>query len=308
MRIGVIRNLASHAHRRRPPAPPPPGLTFAEPSTSSALKAALADFAQREIDVLVIDGGDGTVREVVTALPAAFGGATPMLALLPSGKTNLLAQDVAYGGARPSKLAEFVDQVSRAAVDERFVLRRPMEIAWTQGGHSPLRGFFFGTAAFRRATKMAEKVHQFGAFQQPAVALTLAGSAIRVLTGKTGEPWRQGEPVTLAVDYGPPRAGDRFVVLASTLERFPLRLRPFGPAAGPLRYLDVDAPPRQLPAALPKVLSGLAGSWLSRHGYRRGGAERLSLDLTEPFVLDGEEFPLGEVTLTAGAALRFVTS
>ena len=40
-----------------------------------------------------MDGGDGTLREVLTALPGAFA-TPPLLAVLPSGKTNILALDL----------------------------------------------------------------------------------------------------------------------------------------------------------------------------------------------------------------------
>src|SRR3546814_18768147 len=51
----------------------------------------LERIAAEGVDLLVVDGGDGTVRDVISAAPAAFGDRMPRMAILPSGQTNALA-------------------------------------------------------------------------------------------------------------------------------------------------------------------------------------------------------------------------
>ena len=46
------------------------------------------------IDYLVVDGGDGTVRDVLTCGAGIFGESWPTLIVLPNGKTNALAADL----------------------------------------------------------------------------------------------------------------------------------------------------------------------------------------------------------------------
>ena len=65
-------------------------------TTAAAYRATLA---RDGLDLLVIDGGDGTVRDVISLLPHTFGEAPPLLAVLPSGKTNVLAIDLGTPGA-----------------------------------------------------------------------------------------------------------------------------------------------------------------------------------------------------------------
>jgi diacylglycerol kinase (ATP) len=93
-RIGVVRNPKSHGNRVHPPGPPPEGVRLVEPFGREALRSALEDFAREGLDLLVIDGGDGTVRDVISLLPHTFGEDLPLLAVLPSGKTNVLAIDL----------------------------------------------------------------------------------------------------------------------------------------------------------------------------------------------------------------------
>src|SRR5215208_4782915 len=56
---------------------------------------ALRTIARVRPKVLVINGGDGTVQAALTELynGAQFGDAPPPVAVLPSGKTNLIAFD-----------------------------------------------------------------------------------------------------------------------------------------------------------------------------------------------------------------------
>src|SRR4028119_791492 len=63
---------------------------------------ALRTIAQVRPKVLVINGGDGTVQAALTELynGGHFGETPPPVAVLPSGKTNLIALDLgARGGA-----------------------------------------------------------------------------------------------------------------------------------------------------------------------------------------------------------------
>src|SRR5215213_8230462 len=61
---------------------------------------ALRIIARIEPKVLVINGGDGTVQAALTELHNGdhFGDHTPPVAVLPSGKTNLIALDLGAQG------------------------------------------------------------------------------------------------------------------------------------------------------------------------------------------------------------------
>jgi hypothetical protein len=308
MRVGVVRNPASHANRRRPRPAPEGDVLFAEVPDAAAMAETLREFARQETGLVVLEGGDGSLRDMITALPAAFGEAQPLLAVVPAGKTNLLARDLGLASLDTLPLERLLQAAREPVAPERVKVRRAVKVEWADGGHAAAHGFFLGAAAFRRATDMAQTVHSFGAFQRPAIAMTLAGVFARVLAGGPDDPWRAGEPMALAVDGQPQPGGRRFLFLASTLKRFPLNFRPFGATDGGLRYLDVDAPPRRLGAAVKGVMAPEPPAWLAAEGYRQGGGERLDLVLEEAFVLDGEVFPGGALQIEAGPPLRFVAS
>ncbi len=300
MSAGVIRNPRSHANRGSQ-APSPGGALLAEPATPEALSQDLRDFAAQGVELVVIDGGDGTVREVLSALPGAYGGHTPLLAVLPNGKTNILALDL---GARAGWSLEAA--LARAATPEARKTRPPLEVSWTGGGQPDLRGFVFGTGAFVRATRLSKAVHRMGAYHSASVALTLAGAMGGVLFGGQRDEWRRGGDLSLRMDGGAARDGARFLMMATTLKRLPFGLQPFGPPREGLKVLDVDAPPRRLALALPALLRGRDAPWLAASGYRRGRATDLVLSLDQEIIVDGEIYPGGQITIREGQPLSFV--
>ena len=295
MRVGLIRNPKSHRNLGRARAQPlPAGVMGAEPDSQEDLREALAAFAEAKVEALAIEGGDGTVRDILSLLPDLFE-TPPMLAVYPLGKTNVLARDL----GPPPRLPALAAGIARPTQ------RRPLELTWPDGEHAPVRGFILGAAAYRRATEMSRQVNRAGVFQTASVALTLALALNRALTGRPDNEWRAGEEIAVAVDGGPPNGGRRFLLLASTLDRLPLGAKPFGAAPEGLGWLDIEAPARRLSAMLWPVLRGRDDPRLGPLGYRRGGAQRLSLGLSQPFIVDGELFPAGRVDVALGDPIRF---
>jgi hypothetical protein len=221
---------------------------------------------------------------------------------LPSGKTNVLALDL---GIRPGwTLDATLARITRGPLNLKT--RRPLALGWAGDEQADLAGFIFGLGAFVRATQMSQSVHRMGAFHSLAVALTVVGAAFGALFGQDGDGWRQGVRASLSIDGRETTLAPRFVVLATSLKRLPLGLRPFGPPQDGMKVLDVAAPPRRLALALPAVLMGRAETWLRRQGYRRSLAERVVVSSPAPVVVDGEVFPGGEIAIGLGAPVRFL--
>ena len=301
-RVGVITNGKAHrnlARAKRETAVLPSAWTA--PQTHGELSDTLASFAAQGINALIIDGGDGTVREVITAALPHFPKAFPTLAVVPSGKTNALALD----------LGTPTDWTVTAAVDAirngRIKQRAPLEI-WRNGSTAPdLRGFLFGAGAFVRATKLAQRVHRLGAINSLAVGLSLASAITQTYFGKKGNVWREGESMRIETADGQQFERSFYIVLGSTLERLPLGIKPFGANRGGMKLLGIDAPPQRMLVSVPMLLAGSEAQWLARAGYHRTTAETLGLSLKDGFILDGEFYPGGDLILKKGTALNFAT-
>ena len=302
MRVGVIHNPRSHRNRARSPGPLSPDVIHAAPETPEALATALEAMAEARVDLLIVDGGDGTLRDVLTHAWPAFEGWLPLLAVVPHGKTNVLARDLGI----PARWS--VEAAIAAARSPKRRATRPMLEVTREGDAQPaLRGFVFGTGAYAGATRMATGAHRIGVIDSLAVGAALIGAVFSTAFGGT-RGFGAGARLGLALDGGPSDVRQRFLILASTLERFPLKFRPFGRPRPGLKVLDVDAPPRRLIPALGPILAGREPAWLERAGYRRHSPQTASLHGLEAFVLDGEVYPGGDVTVRQGPAVTFVTA
>jgi len=302
IRAGLIHNPRSRLNRAAgAPRAVPEGLLLESPRDRKALDGALAHFAQEGLELLIIDGGDGTVREVLTRAPAHFRSGLPTLAVLPSGKTNALAFDLGAPRHWPLQAALASAEAGRVAH------RRPIEVI-RAGAEAPLvRGFIFGAGAFVRGVDLAQRAHKLGAFEGLAVGLTLGAAGVQTLFGGPRSGWRSGERMRLRLDDAPSVEGDVFLLFASTLQRLPLGIQPFGPRnAETIGTLSIEAPPKRLSLALRPLLTGRDAPWLERAGYQRRNVERMDVDLERGFVLDGETYAGGELTVQAAPPLAFV--
>lgn len=297
---GVIRNLKSHRNQKGGAAGAPAGVLEALPQDADELHETLAWFASSGVGLIVMDGGDGTVRDVLSRLPPAYLAKPPKFAVLPKGKTNALALDLGMG------MNTRLEAVLAAAQAGRFKGRHCLEVV-RKGAEAPeLRGFLFGIGAFVRWTELAQKTHGLGFFNNAAIGMTIAGAAARLLTAGPSDTWRQGEAATVAFDGGEVLSQDWFLILSSSLKRFPLSLKPFGAPHEGLKVLSVAAPPRHLGLAALQVFRGSQASWLARAGYRRDDADRVALSWTGDFTLDGEIFAGGDLEVRQGPELEFV--
>lgn len=301
-KIGVLSNPRSHRNRltgvKAPPADA--ALTVEQPRSPAELANVLARFADEGIDLLIIDGGDGTVRDVITAAAGLFTGWMPRLAVVPSGKTNALALDLGI----PRDWT--VEDAIAAARANRFAERAPIEIRRRDGEETPpVRGFLFGAGAFVRATSLAQRTHRAGAFNGLAVGLSLSLALAQTFFGSAGNSWRVGERMRIRSDDG--READRhfYILVGSTLENLPLGLKPFGEPRPGLKVLAVDAPPKRMAFHVPALLAGSERAGLRKAGYHRGDPKRFDVSLASGFILDGEFYPGGDLTVAAGEPLLF---
>jgi hypothetical protein len=311
--LALIINPRSRHNRGAPTVERGPPVPAAKPLTRQELIEALKRFSASDIRVLAIDGGDGTVREVVSVLPEVYGsGRMPALAILPSGYTNVIAADVGTPGHGDRGLARLVAALGGDGPALRTVERPSLEVR-RRGADIPiLRGFFFGAAAFTHATREFFRKRRLEPLAgSAAVGLFMGASLLRAfLPGRRRVLWLAGESMSVSVDgRNGPQADRHFLVLATTLRRLVFRLWPFwGPDVEGLRWLDIDAPPNHLLRAAGRVMRGRPEPWMLAAGYRSGNAAQLKIDLTAPFVLDGELFEPGEagIELAVGPTVRFL--
>ena len=306
--VGVIRNRRSHRNGGAPQEwTGRANLLIEVPERRSELTDILVRFAERRVDYIVVDGGDGTVRDVLTCGAGIFGESWPPLMVLPNGKTNALATNLGI----PTNWS--LSEALEASQGGRTESRRPLVIAQRDNADAQVQGFVFGAGAYTEAISLGQDAHHRGAFNALAVGVTAVWSLLQALFGKDDNVWRRGTPMRLYDSQGGElphsgigRAAERYLLFASTLDRFPAGLRPFGQVEGQLRTAVIDNARLGMLLRTPLIFRGVVGEGLRRRGYHVFGLDAVQLDIGGRFILDGEAFPPGRYRLSLGPKLRFV--
>ena len=283
-----------------------PDVMHREASDPAGVSAALADFSLNKVELIVVNGGDGTVQAVLTTLGNnKFFSQPPLMALLCAGTTSMLPRDVGVAG-NPAAALQRILEWSRSTNNGLTI--RSRSILRVQRGPDALYGMFFGAGAICEGIKaFHSKDNPMGWRGQLMPTLTMVRLLLAILFNRLS-PFLDNTSIN---GRQIEKRADLFV-LTSTLDRLFLGIRPYwGTEEGPLRYTAVGTKPKKLL----RVLFSLFGSGRSCHaipanGYFSHNVEEVQLEMGGEFTLDGELYAAGEGPLTlspAGPAL-FVCS
>ena len=97
--------------------------------------------------VVVINGGDGTVQAALTEIYSGdhFGGSPPPVAVLPNGKTNLIALDLGAEGDPIKALERVIELVETGRLEDHVIQRQLISLD-SGGEERPVLGMFLGGA------------------------------------------------------------------------------------------------------------------------------------------------------------------
>jgi diacylglycerol kinase (ATP) len=316
MRIGLVSNARSERNKRG--LAEIQGIVDAEPAIRHVLfdgtrpmANLLAELADERIELIVTNGGDGTVQAVLTALLEQRPFATPPpLALLPRGMANMTAADVGLRSRSPAALARLLAVAAGGRLEPYLVTRRVLRVAGIAGAR-PQRGMFLGGAGLYEAVELCKgDVHTLGLKGEASHAVTLAWILLTAAFRGLEVAGIHGHDVEVALDGAAPRRQCRLLVLATTLDRLVLRSRPYWNTDGrPLRFTSIAWPARGLIRHARRILYGGNGRGLPAETFQSQGAARVELGLRSPFIIDGEAFepaPDRPLVVTAPDSLRFV--
>lgn len=265
-----------------------------EVETVDQIGVALKTIARVEPKVLVINGGDGTVQATLTELYQGghFGDSPPPVAVLPNGKTNLIALDLGAVGD-PIAALERVMELARTDLAEHVVPRELIALSDGQSGARPVLGMFLGGAGLADSILFCRnKVYPLGLPNGVSHFLTFFAVLFSLVFGIRSAflPPRPSELTVSLTRNGEYRG--RFVLLiVTTLQRLLLGTNT-APAAsdGGLQLMVVEQRPLALLRAMIAGLFGKLGRGaLSGVHVQFGDEIRIEGDRSS-VLLDGELF------------------
>jgi len=242
--------------------------------------------------VIAINGGDGTVQAALTELHsgAYFGGSPPPVAVLPNGKTNLIALDLGADGDPLHALQRVLDL---AACDfEGHVIQRQL-IALSSGTNRPVLGMFLGGAYLADVMLYCRhKIYPLGlpnGLSHVIAALLGVFSIVFGLGGGRLPP--KPRPLRISLVRQGEIKGSFSLLIVTTLEKLLLSVRTDdGKAAGTMKLLAVDRSIGALVRLMNATWRGTLGKQPVNGVHFEAGDEiRIEGDRSN-VILDGEIF------------------
>ena len=316
LRIGLISNPLSAGNRNRLG---PVERMLAGPRRPlhrqavdpKEVKAAIRDFAAGGVNLVAVNGGDGTIHAVLTALfTVEWPDGRPFLALLRSGGTSMIARDVGLPGSRLQGLSRLLGWAYAGGGAASLVKRAVLRLEWENGGE-PMYGMFFGAGAIYEGIQFCHnRVYTQGVGGELAAGLTLLRFLLAVARGNRRNAPRP--PVRVGLEGTAMQEMDLLVLFVTTLSRLFLGMRPYwGVEEGPLHFTAVRSDAAHVLRAALSLIRGRRSRWGNpRHGYLSHNLREVRLCLKSGFTLDGQLYQndprLGALWLTKGGEAEFL--
>jgi hypothetical protein len=273
---------------------------------------AMRTIAQVRPKVLVINGGDGTVQAALTELynGGHFGADKPPVAVLPSGKTNLIALDLGAKGDPVAALAQLID-LARGDLQSAVVARELIALERWHDDDRPVIGMFLGGAGLADIMLYCRtKIYPLGLPNGLAHAITGFLVFLKMLFGVKSR-HLPPDPTPLAVSVRERQAiSGRFSLMAvTTLEKLLLASELGGEQRGALKLIAVEEKFGAVVRAFIAALSGKLGR-IDVRGVHFEETDEITIDGEHSnLILDGETFTaeIGRpIRLRPAAPLSFV--
>lgn len=304
--IGIITNPRSRANRRDPSRVRAlaylVGSRGAAEATGSLddLYRAAESFKAAGIDVLGINGGDGTIHVTLSAFLDVYGAAPfPLVAILRGGTLNTIARGLGIFGRTERLLYEILDRYHQGE-PLRTVERPILRIGDKHGfifGNGLVANFLDAYYATGRPSPMTGALTLLRGIGSAAVGGKLVRRLFRRFEGQItadGERWARRDFVTVA---------------GATVPEIGLGFAPFyrcDERPGHFALLGIHASPLAVVLDLPRIYRGRA---MRRDRCISAVAADVLLEFDEPirYTIDGDLYTgERELRLRTGPLLRFV--
>jgi len=279
---------------------------------SDSVPGVLEEFARSGVNVVIVNGGDGTLQQALTAmLDRNVFERMPLVAPLRGGRTNMSAIDIGCQGDSAQALSAIMEAARRGTLGSR-VVERPVLRVDMGGPYGTQYGMFCGMGVIHRAVDLIHRAFPPGKRSRGAVgagvltAILVARAAMRSATGILTP-----DRIAIRLD-GEPVTDEAFqLVIATTLGRLFLRLNPFwGREPGPVRVTAIAVTAQRKWLSAVGILRGRPRSTVvPAAGYTSRNVQCAELRLDCGLCIDGELFSPERdrrVRLEADQRVRFL--
>jgi len=271
-----------------------PDIFHYEVEEMGQIAKALEMIARVKPRVLVINGGDGTVQSALTELyhGGHFEGTPPPVAVLPNGKTNLIALDLGVEGD-PLEALSRIMEVAKGNLSEHIAVRELIALSDGSEDARPVLGMFLGGAGLAETILYCRhKIYPLGLPNGLSHFLTAIAVIFSTFVGvKASFLPKRSKPVSISFIRNGELQGTFAVLIVTTLEKLLLG----GQAGnskqrGLMKFLAVDQAPMAMLKMMAASLRGKLGQTaITGVHFQQGDVIRINSEQSS-VVLDGEVF------------------
>lgn len=297
MRIGVLNNVRAGRNPRRVARvrsflKAHPEVPHLETEDGKHVGEALSLLARKEVDLLAIHGGDGTLQQALTEiLSNRHFAQAPLIAPLRGGRTNLNALDIGSQRSPVAALEALFHAVRNGGVAKQLVNRAVLRVEI--GGEANVHyGMCLGVGVVYRAVELTHRLFPEGRAQGVFGSAMVTGTLISRLVAGSRDGILHPDAMQIRLDGQPLQPENFLLVVATTLQRLFLKIHPFwGQEASEVRFTAIAGNARRPLLAVPGILYGRPpASITSETGYTSRNVNDIEFRLDCGIVLDGELF------------------
>ena len=269
-----------------------PDIFHYEVERAEQIGDGLRTIARVRPKILIINGGDGTVQAALTEIHNGghFGEEPPPVAVLPNGKTNLIALDLGAQGD-PIIALERLVALAQSDLSPHIVARELIALRCDPTSR-PVIGMFLGGAGLAYTMLYCRnKIYPLGLPNGLSHALTAIALLVRMFL-RLQSSFLPPKPSPMQVSVRRDgRISGRFALLAvTTLEKMLLSGQFKGTGTGRLKLLAVEERPVSLLKVFAASLAGKLGA-SSMRGVHFEESDEISIEGENAnLILDGEMF------------------
>ena len=271
-----------------------PDVFHYEVEEASQIGDAMRIIARVRPRVLVINGGDGTVQATLTELynGGHFDAEPPPVAVLPSGKTNLIALDLGARGDPIGTLEQLIELARTDSLAQHIVPRELIALRRNGTEGRPVIGMFLGGAGLAETMLYCRhKIYPLGLPNSVSHGLTFLAYIARLVLKLKASFLPPPATKTDLVMPRRDRISGRFAFLAvTTLNKMLLSGTMGGEGRGPLKVVAIE---ENTGTVLRALAAGLTGGYKGKkmRGIHFEEVDEVTIEGdSSHLILDGETF------------------
>lgn len=254
------------------------------------LEDALQEFAEKEAEILIINGGDGTVDAAISLIKLhKMFKKPPMIALLQGGTTNMIHRDLGLVGPPYKALERLLSRVQNEIPKKAVISRAPLAIY--EGNDLKMYGFFWAIGALPQIIKQTRtSLHNKGISGHFSEALAFLGALFPLLNKQI-----ENDPVFSPISFllqadidKTPHNQEMVFAAATTLDHLLLGMNTGG-KKNRITFFGLPFPYKRVLLTMFSLLRGKPmANWKTKFFHKTAHAFEVSF--VGEWILDGEIF------------------